>query len=341
VVAGSKSSFVDVLTITGGTGGGILNLVFSNNGVISGSAGQSGTSQFEYVPVVGGQLDYNLGVVYPVASGASTTTVPIGFTFGVPLALDVELDVEAQISSWVPGAIVEANYLTSPSSLTAITALNSHGVAVPFTIQSESGAVYTASGIGAPVPALSIAAYHAGNFIQGQSGTYTITVSNAVAAAPTSGAVTVTENLPAGLSLVSMAGTGWNCTNNTCTSNVVLNPGSTNTPILVTVNVASGFSGQVVNVVSVSGGGSATYTGSNPTTIVQSSPCDIEQNGDIDVSDVQLEINAALGETNAVSDLNGDGWVNVVDVQIVIDAAMGLGCVTASAPQSAVSHRAH
>jgi uncharacterized repeat protein (TIGR01451 family) len=191
------------------------------------------------------------------------------------------------------------------------------------------------------VPALSIAAYHAGNFIQGQSGTYTLTVSNAIAAAPSSGVVTVTENLPAGLSLVSMAGTGWNCTNNTCTSSAVLNPGSTSTPILVKVNVASGLSGQVVNVVTVSGGGSATYTGSNPTTIVQSSPCDLLQNGDIGVSDVQLAINAALGETTAVSDLNQDGWVNVVDVQIVIDAAMGLGCVTASAPQSAVSHRAH
>jgi hypothetical protein len=95
----------------------------------------------------------------------------------------------------------------------------------------------------------------------------------------------------------------------------------------------------VTNVVSVSGGGSVTATGANPTTIVQSSPCDLEQNGDIDVSDVQLAINAALGEAMAVSDLNGDGSVNVVDVQIEIDAALGLGCGTASVQQSAVSHR--
>jgi hypothetical protein len=151
----------------------------------------------------------------------------------------------------------------------------------------------------------------------------------------------VTENLPAALSLVSMAGSGWTCVNNTCTSSAVLSPGTLSTPIVVTVNVASGYSGQVMNVVSVSGGGSATSMGSNPTMIVQSSPCDLAQNGEVGVSDVQLVINAALGQTAAVYDLNGDGLQNVVDVQIEIDAAMGSGCAASSAPQSAAFHRAN
>jgi sugar lactone lactonase YvrE len=55
--------------------------------------------------------------------------------------------------------------------------------------------------------------------------------------------------------------------------------------------------------------------------------CDINADGNVNVSDVQLIINEALGVAPAVHDLNGDGMVNVADVQIVINAALGLGCV--------------
>ena len=61
-------------------------------------------------------------------------------------------------------------------------------------------------------------------------------------------------------------------------------------------------------------------------TITVCSKCDINLDGTMNVVDVQLEINEALGVTPAVNDLNGDGQVNVVDVQIVINAALGLGC---------------
>jgi hypothetical protein len=54
--------------------------------------------------------------------------------------------------------------------------------------------------------------------------------------------------------------------------------------------------------------------------------CDLKGNGVIDISDVQLVINEALGVAPAVNDLNGDGVVNVIDVQIELNAALGLGC---------------
>jgi hypothetical protein len=44
------------------------------------------------------------------------------------------------------------------------------------------------------------------------------------------------------------------------------------------------------------------------------------------VTDVQAIINQALGVTAASNDLNGDGKVNVVDLQIVTNAAMGQSC---------------
>lgn len=56
------------------------------------------------------------------------------------------------------------------------------------------------------------------------------------------------------------------------------------------------------------------------------SPCDVNRDGETNITDVQGEINEALGVTPAVDDLNSDGVVNVVDVQIVLNGALGLGC---------------
>ena len=55
-------------------------------------------------------------------------------------------------------------------------------------------------------------------------------------------------------------------------------------------------------------------------------PCDLKQNGNIGVADVQFVINQALGVASAVNDLNGDGVVNLLDIQIEINAALSLGC---------------
>ena len=118
-------------------------------------------------------------------------------------------------------------------------------------------------------PVLTIAKTHVGSFTQGQNGAaYTVTVSNEVSAAPTSGTVTVTEMLPSGLSLVSMSGTGWTCSGNACTRSDVLSGGSNYQPIVVTVNVAPNAPAQVTNVASVSGGGAATAAANDLTVVV-------------------------------------------------------------------------
>src|ERR1019366_4887513 len=79
----------------------------------------------------------------------------------------------------------------------------------------------------ATAPVLSIAKSHTGNFTQGQNeATYTATVSN-TGTGPTSGTATVTETVPTAMTLVSMAGTGWNCTVlPICTTSSVLNGGA-------------------------------------------------------------------------------------------------------------------
>ncbi|HXM39644.1 MAG TPA: M12 family metallopeptidase [Bryobacteraceae bacterium] len=118
-------------------------------------------------------------------------------------------------------------------------------------------------------PSLTITKSHTGNFTQGETGaTYTVTVANAATSTgPTSGTVTVTDTIPSGLTLVSMAGTGWTCESNICTRTDSLATGKSYPAITVTVDVAANAPAQVTNTVTVSGGRSAAASASNPTTI--------------------------------------------------------------------------
>jgi uncharacterized repeat protein (TIGR01451 family) len=116
---------------------------------------------------------------------------------------------------------------------------------------------------------LSITKTHSGNFAQGQTNAvYSVVVSNRINATATSGTVTVTETIPSGLTLVSMAGTGWTCSAITCTRSDALNSGASYPAITVTVNVAANASSPQVNQVGVAGGGSTSASTTDSTTIV-------------------------------------------------------------------------
>ncbi len=60
--------------------------------------------------------------------------------------------------------------------------------------------------------------------------------------------------------------------------------------------------------------------------------CDVNVDGGVNVADVQLIINQALGSAPPDCDINGDGAVNVADVQIVINAALGQQCAASPPP---------
>ena len=123
-----------------------------------------------------------------------------------------------------------------------------------------------------PPAGLSVSSTHVGSFARGENGAiYTVTVSNAGAAGPTVGTVTVTDTLPAGLTLVSMAGSGWTCVANSCSLADALEPGASYPPITVTVNVAANAASQVVNQVEVTGGGAASATATDPTAVMLAS----------------------------------------------------------------------
>ncbi|MGD0302075.1 MAG: SBBP repeat-containing protein, partial [Bryobacteraceae bacterium] len=148
---------------------------------------------------------------------------------------------------------------------------------VQLRVTLTAGANAVATGLflgpaGSANPVLGVGETHIGSFIQGQqNAAYTVTVSNASSAAATSGTVTMTETVPAGLTLVSMSGTGWTCVSTNCTRSDALAGGSSYPAITATVNVAASASSPQVNQVSVSGGGSASANWSDSTVVTSNS----------------------------------------------------------------------
>jgi uncharacterized repeat protein (TIGR01451 family) len=138
-------------------------------------------------------------------------------------------------------------------------------------------------------PNLAISKTHTGNFTQGATGAYSLTVNNTGTAA-TSGTVTVVDTLPPDLSVTAGAVTltganaaNWNCNavgqTITCTSTTAIANGSSST-FGFNVAVASNASASVTNNVSVSGGNEATANNGNnsatdPTIVIAAAPVNL------------------------------------------------------------------
>ena len=223
---------------------------------------------------------YTVTVSNTAGAGATSGTVTVADTLPSGLTL-----VSLAGTGWTCTAATctRADALAAAASYPAITAtVNVGSTATSPQINSVTvsgggsvSATVTDSTIVTPVALLSITKSHRGTFTQGQTNvTYTVTVSNAAGTAATLGLVTVTDNLPAGLTLVSMAGTGWTCVSNACTRSDALATDLSYPAITATVNVGATATSPQVNAVSVSGGGSVTANGSDPTTVLPStSPC--------------------------------------------------------------------
>ena len=107
--------------------------------------------------------------------------------------------------------------------------------------------------------------------------------------------------LPAGLSLDSASG-------------IISGTPSTNTgsPFSVTVTVTDSKSATVSRVYNLR--------------INTVAACQVANQGNVSVSDVQYILQEALGAGAGTNELNGDGAINVADVQIIINAVLNLGC---------------
>ncbi|MEW6499046.1 MAG: hypothetical protein AB1589_42145, partial [Cyanobacteriota bacterium] len=96
-----------------------------------------------------------------------------------------------------------------------------------------------------PLPDLAISKTNSGNFIQGETGTYTLRVQNLpTATGPTYGPVTIQDTLPEGFTFASAAGTDWNCFTEgqlvTCVyDGPAVTPGNSLPPLTLNVNVTA------------------------------------------------------------------------------------------------------
>ena len=92
-----------------------------------------------------------------------------------------------------------------------------------------------------PAVNLGITASHAGSFVVGQTGQYTINVSNAAGFEREDNTVRVNATLPAGFTFNAGTGTGWSCSAAaqvvTCTHAPILNAGASFPPLTLRVNV--------------------------------------------------------------------------------------------------------
>src|SRR6202521_3161165 len=194
-------------------------------------------------------------------------TNPIFGTFTIPAAGSVVITFTVNIAASVaPGTY------SNPATATYLDPTRT-------TVGGTITAVYPGGGVErvtVHAPDMTITKTHVDPLVRGTTtSTYTLTATNSGNVA-TSGTVTVTDTLPAGLTPTAAAGTGWTCPapvgqTVTCTRADALAGGASYPPITVTVTVLQSAPNSVTNQASVSGGGQSNTpnaTASDPTNIV-------------------------------------------------------------------------
>jgi hypothetical protein len=171
-------------------------------------------------------------------------------------------------------------------------------------------------------PALTLHKGHTGNFSQGGTGQFQLTVMNNSGPGSAGGAiaVSVSDTMPTGLTPTSGSGTDWNCLapvgqTITCTNADVVASGGSYPVLTLNVNVASNAPTSVSNTASVNGSGNTTAVNSNtdtvtivppPTLSISKSPSGTFTQGQTAIWDVIVSNTAAPGSVTS-------GTVTMVD----------------------------
>ncbi|MEO7965377.1 MAG: hypothetical protein ABIT38_15825, partial [Gemmatimonadaceae bacterium] len=212
--------------------------------------------------VVGGNATYTLNVSN---IGARTTTGAITLTDNLPAGLTF---VSASGAGWSCGAVGQLVTCTSPGPLTTGSASSISLVAtvgsaaVPSVVNSANVSTPNEppallnnndssdpTGIDRPPPDVAIVKTAVGIFTVGQNASYSLVVTN-VSTTATTGATTISDVLPAGLTFLTASGAGWNCValgaTVTCTNPATIAPGAS-TAVTLTVAVGAAAAPTVSN----------------------------------------------------------------------------------------------
>ena len=253
------------------------NFTVGVNGTYTLTASNAGTANTSGTITVTDNLPTGLTVAsLPTGTGWNCSTTVIGSSTATCTSSTV-INAGATSPNPITLTVVVSAAAFAASPVTNVA--NISGGGEPAYNNTNNSASDATTILGAPD--LTVVKTHSGNFTRGSTGSYTITVTNS-GTASTSGTVTVTDNLPAGLTVASIpTPSGWNCGTTvvgsatmTCTRSNALAPTISYPAISLTVNVAQSAAASVTNSVTVSGGGqnnTANDTATNPTTIVSSS----------------------------------------------------------------------
>src|SRR5947208_719809 len=217
--------------------------------------------------------------------GTTATTGPITVTDPLPAGLLYNSGSGAGWSFTSAGGTVTATHngpLAAGDSLVYTLTVDVRPAAVPSVTNTATvntaGDPYAANNTASDLtavggaPDLAMAKRHTAAFVDGATGTYTLVVTN-VGTAVTTGLITVTDPLPAGLSFVSGSGAGWSFPaaggTVTATHNGPIVAGDS-LVFTLTVNVAPAAVPSVINTATVSTSGdpyAANDTATDPTAV--------------------------------------------------------------------------
>jgi uncharacterized repeat protein (TIGR01451 family) len=287
VASNAPPSVTNTATVSGGGDTNESNSVSNDPTTVTPSPPDLAIAKSHSVNAVQGQTGFTYTItVSNVGTGASSGAVTVSDTLPSGLTATAisgtgwnctvggtstcnRSDALAAAASYPPITLTVSVASNAPSTVTNTATVTGGGDINTANNTASDPTIVTAG----PTPDLAIAKTHTGNAQRGQTGfAYTITVSN-VGSAPTAGAVTVNDTLPAGLTATGISGTGWNCTGGatpTCTRSDALASGTAYPPITLTVSVAADAAATVTNTATVSGGGdtnAANNTASDPTTV--------------------------------------------------------------------------
>jgi uncharacterized repeat protein (TIGR01451 family) len=190
-------------------------------GVLAGTpaAGTAGTYNITFTAHNGVGSDATQSFTLTVSVPPAVTTNPVNQTVSAGSTATFTADasgtptptVQWQVSTDGGTTFTNVSGATSKTlSFTAAVTQNGNKYHAVFT-NSVGTAITTAATLTVISPDVTIAKSHSGDFIVGANGgTYTIKVTNH-GTGPTTGNITVTDTLPAGLAFVSSTGAGWAC----------------------------------------------------------------------------------------------------------------------------------
>ncbi len=281
VAANATSPLTNVVTAQGG---GSVGTVTGSDPTILGAAGPalSLTKTHTGNLPLGGTGTYTLTVtnsgtsatvagptvklVDTPPSGMTITAIAgTGWTCSVAPSQCTRTDALPSGQSYPPVTVTVQTAATAATPLTNVATLETVGVEGIIKVSDLTA-------IGPPGPALSLTKTHSGNFTQGQTGTYTLTVGSIGTVATTAGVlVQVIDAPPAGMTVTAMTGTGWTCTvgaQSLCNRGDSLAVGQSYPPITATVSVATTASTPLVNTATAQGGGTTVTVSVSDSTVI-------------------------------------------------------------------------